>query len=335
MKRICLLLCLFSLFMFLLCTGCTKNPTYPLNGLYYCEELRVSLDFDNTYNNKFDHGKLYNENSYEILINKTIAGGDFVLDFPPKATEYNRFFEGSYLYKNNRITLTDQYGKNFVFNLVEGQEKEQLLSATPAYYDSVIQELSLINASMRSGKLSSDFCGGAYAPELAQKDSWESMLAYIAKRFEVDQNLELGYAFVNISDDPHPELIWLLNDYTVLSVFALHWKTFRPLCVICFGEEQTGTIAEGKIYAKRNTDFGMQYEMSDIKTRYSGVGFLDTWLHGTRWESRNEKYYKLAEGIETEITKQEFEGACLRFPTPTTNEAGRLNEEGIRFIAIS
>lgn len=108
----------------LVCVGiisssCSMTAKTPTNGLWYCEELNMEIDFFLYTNENYHCVKIYDENgSYDILRGITDHGGDFVIH-SLEQYEYENLIDGRTKYHNNEFQIiTSENGKREKYSFV-------------------------------------------------------------------------------------------------------------------------------------------------------------------------------------------------------------------------
>ncbi len=107
MKRICsfILLCLIAVSI----ASCSFPVKYPQEGIYYCEELGLSIDFSIHMEDPNTCAKLYNEDgTYQVLECRIDFGSTMFL-----LSDDDIYLAGKVKFKDDKFILRDD--KEYVF----------------------------------------------------------------------------------------------------------------------------------------------------------------------------------------------------------------------------
>lgn len=100
------------------CAGCGKQEPYPDTGIYYCDRLKLEIDFDkNQRGSGTECVKQYNnDGSYDTLgLFIAMNGNSLTIEhYPPIEGEW-RILNGIYKWSDDIFTVTDRYDRVYTF----------------------------------------------------------------------------------------------------------------------------------------------------------------------------------------------------------------------------
>lgn len=108
-------LCLIFALLIISCVlfGCSIPFDYPESGCYYCEDLQMTLDFS-------AHKATTIENAELITRNMAIRYDRKLITYDDDENGcFNLVFEGSFKFKNGKITIKTEDGKKYEFHKEE------------------------------------------------------------------------------------------------------------------------------------------------------------------------------------------------------------------------
>jgi len=109
--------------MVLICVSCSIHGKIPESGLWYCEELNTSIDFD-LYQRSVYCVNVYNEDGSAQIHGCHLDQGTGISFFTDFDGEYNEYFNGCFKYdeKKQKFLITS-YSEDhiYVFERMESQ----------------------------------------------------------------------------------------------------------------------------------------------------------------------------------------------------------------------
>ena len=132
-----------------------------------------------------------------------------------------------------------------------------------------------------------------------------------------------GYAIKDLNENGSPELILLLQDYTVLAIFSTVNK--KPyLLDACWSKNQYTIDKSGTLYIRTHIEAGFDRNaLYQVSKDDSELVLIDEFgLNGFNAETQESIFYKLAGGQKQKIDEKEFNDLYELFNSISTKDAG-------------
>ena len=138
-----------------------------------------------------------------------------------------------------------------------------------------------------------------------------------------------GYALKDLNGDGIPELILLLQDYTVLAAFSTVNETPRLLDVF-WSRHRCAIFDSGLLYIDGNS--GAVYWMRSMQqVSQGGNGLVTIEQYGMD----DDAYYRIVDGVQIGISKAELEEYFERLPALSSKTANEITRNsGIQYIPL-
>ncbi len=173
-----------------------------------------------------------------------------------------------------------------------------------------------------------------YPVETGTEKTWVYDLIDAAHLLNYNRDKAYGYSLGDTNSDGTKELIYLLDDYTVLAVFSE--SNGQPVLLESFWNRYTGGIDEqGRIltFGSNGFDDGNNsvYEISDKCDRLDLVAEIGR--NGTS-DDLKQLYYKLVNGEKVSISEDEYFRLEGTSPFMRESDIKTENNKGIKFISF-
>lgn len=147
-----------------------------------------------------------------------------------------------------------------------------------------------------------------------------------------------GYAFCDLNGDKESELVLLLNDYTILSIFSM--VDGEPVMLDDFHSRKTCWINQDKIIHVSGSNGADRWSYSEYTLSEDGTKLNLIFEYGSEgYDSINNKnnYYMISNSDKVSISQEKFDELCSSKPYTSMAEAAKKTKDHnlLEFISLS
>ena len=147
-----------------------------------------------------------------------------------------------------------------------------------------------------------------------------------------------GYAFCDLNGDNESELVLLLNDYTILSIFSM--VDGEPVMLDDFHSRKTCWIDQDKIIHVSGSNGADHWSYSEYTLSEDGTKLNLIFEYGSEgYDSINNKnnYYMISNSDKVSISQEKFDELCSSKPYTSMAEAAEKTKDHnlLEFISLS
>lgn len=295
--------------LILLFTSCSIPAKRPESGIWYCEELRMSIDFSECNNYNPDCVKYYNEDGSCEVRRCLIDYGSGIGICSTDEEEW--YLNGKFKYRNDELKVTLHYeDKTYIFVEIDDEISIVAEALTPEYASVIYDYDALLNFRLsdtfeeayNNGKRAD--LNGNWTSAMEEDDDlsykWHCMVVEMTAYLENPTKADFGYILKDINSDKFPELFWVSGDYNIHAIFTVvdgevqlldaFWPRYKAILT-----------DENKIYTRGSG--GAVYICYEIKE----LNANGEWVVTNGFEQDDTVYYELVDGEKTIIDEQQFD----------------------------